>query len=146
MSEENAQTLKVVKALRQRLPGAVTFKHTDMYTMGVPDFSVTLRGLTTWYEAKYLDEKCVHHVVGSVPSVDKVAVRPRLHVPAVQWETLRRLGRGYLVVYTARGAALTHVAGFRESVELISLVLRDLPALVAQIVRLAEEGKEDFYS
>jgi hypothetical protein len=43
--------LRTLKA-HPSLQGAVIFKHSDFYTMGVPDFTITIRGRTTWWEVK----------------------------------------------------------------------------------------------
>src|SRR6266705_795601 len=105
---ESDYTRQVIRALRQRLPHGVTFKHADLFTMGVPDFTVTVKRCTNWLEGKKLGPETV--------TDGFVILRPARHVPAVQWETLRRLGRGHLVIYTDYGHAITHVKGLRESV------------------------------
>lgn len=130
---ETDYTRQLVKAVKDRLPTAVAFKHADMFTMGVPDFSVTLHGNTTWFEAKRLDQKCV-----KVEQRPIVIVRPAVHVPAIQWENLRRLMRGWLVVYTEHGHALTHVSGFRESVGVLRLQLMPMIELANSIVSAAQ--------
>jgi hypothetical protein len=38
--------------LRRKIPEATIFKHNDYYTSGIPDFSVTVQDLTTWFEVK----------------------------------------------------------------------------------------------
>jgi hypothetical protein len=51
---ESAFTRKLLKDLRARLVprGAVLYKHNDFYTAGVPDFTITIGGRTTWWEIK----------------------------------------------------------------------------------------------
>jgi len=44
----------IVDHLRERLPGAVVFKHNDRITAGIPDVSVTYGGRTTWLEVKLI--------------------------------------------------------------------------------------------
>jgi hypothetical protein len=75
MSTEAQFTGSLLRELRRRMPEAVVFKFNDRFTSGIPDCSVTLDGITTWFELK----------VGTN------------HVTRIQWETLRRLKRGYLV-------------------------------------------------
>jgi len=48
---EASVTARLVQAVRS-LPGFVVFKHNDAKTAGIPDVSVTARGLTTWIEVK----------------------------------------------------------------------------------------------
>lgn len=43
----------LVEALRQHLRGAVVIRHEDRFTSGIPDVSVTLLGLTSWWECKH---------------------------------------------------------------------------------------------
>jgi hypothetical protein len=136
---ESDYTRQLIRALRQRLPKAVTFKHADMFTMGVPDFSTTLSRCTNWFECKLIDARQVeklHPLVGA-----HVIVKPRRDVPAIQWETLRRLGRGHLIVYTDHGHAVTHVKGLRESITMMRLRLVPLVDLVNHVVTIAEQGE-----
>src|SRR5258708_38880993 len=57
--KEAAFTAKLLKALRSHaaLHDAVIWKHSDFYTKGVPDFSVTLNSYTTWWECKIKPNK-----------------------------------------------------------------------------------------
>jgi hypothetical protein len=150
MATEADYTRKIVKALKQRLPNAVTFKHADMFTMGVPDYSVTRGGVTTWFEAKHLDEaknwdfSTPDYQRGGLlnPRPDIIRLRPTLDVPAAQWETLRRLLRGYLVLYTPHGHAITRVTGFRDSVGHMRLQMITIEELVRRIIEVSEM-KED---
>lgn len=132
MKTETEHTRWLTKELRRRLPRSVVFKHCDLYTAGVPDLSVTLAGVTTWFEAKRL-----------AAAGDGVVVVRRQDVPAVQWETLWRLGRGYLVVYTAGGHALTHVAGPWRSVERMTLRLMSPAELIAGALALIKSSKTE---
>lgn len=54
MKTEKAFLAKLLPDLRKLLEpkGAVIFKHNDFYTSGVPDFTITIDGRTTWWEAK----------------------------------------------------------------------------------------------
>lgn len=51
---EGAFTSKLLKKLRDHsaLKDAVIFKHSDYFTRGVPDFSISINSLTTWWEVK----------------------------------------------------------------------------------------------
>jgi hypothetical protein len=49
---EASVTSVLLSVLRHRLPGFVVLKHNDAKTAGIPDISVTGRGLTTWLEIK----------------------------------------------------------------------------------------------
>jgi hypothetical protein len=141
MTSENSYTQELVKGVRARLKKAVTFRHTDLFTKGVPDFSVTRGGVTSWFEAKYLDDsRLLRYENGDA----FVVVRPTLHVPLIQWENLRLLLYGYLVVYTPAGHALTHVSGKRETVG--QMKLRLMPTMVNlanAVVKAAEGSKEN---
>ena len=50
---ESSLTTDLLRELRARLPGAVVMKHSELRLSGVPDFSVTLGGRTSWFEVKY---------------------------------------------------------------------------------------------
>jgi hypothetical protein len=58
MTESQFQT-KLLRALKQHpaLKDAVIFKHSDRFNRGVPDFSVTINGRTTWWEIKMLPNR-----------------------------------------------------------------------------------------
>lgn len=148
---ESDYTRKVVKALKQRLPTAVTFKLADMFTMGVPDFTVTRNGVTSWFEAKLLDE--TKHWDFSSPVAmgmtsarpDVIRLQPTRDIPGAQWETLRRLVRGYLVLYTPHGHAVTRVSGLRETVGPMRLKMITLEQLVKNIIAAAENGHEEYW-
>ena len=45
----------LLASLRKTLIWAVILKHADWVTAGIPDFSVTGYGLTSWWEMKYAD-------------------------------------------------------------------------------------------
>lgn len=137
MNNESFYTRKVIKELRARIPHAVTFKHADMFTMGVPDFTITFSGVTTWFEAKKLEnDQCV-----LVNDLTYVNLRPKLHVPAVQWETLRRLVRGYLVVYTDLGHTVLHVSGHRDDVTSMRLQLKPFLTMVNELIETAKNNE-----
>jgi hypothetical protein len=76
---ESDFTRKLLKALRARMPGAVIIKHCNPLTAGVPDFSVTHEGVTTWCEVKLTTNR-------------------RIFQP-LQLEMLRRL-RGYYLIWS----------------------------------------------
>ena len=117
---ESDYTAELVKKLKVQVKRGLVLKHCDRYTKGIPDLTVTWHGLTTWFEAKHLPNT----QVGSNGDARLcVTIRPDPDVPAVQWETLRLLERGYLIAYTSRGHAVIHVAGFRESVKTLRLLL-----------------------
>jgi hypothetical protein len=50
---ESSLTTDLLKALRAALPNAVVLKHNERVLSGVPDFSVTLAGRTSWWEVKF---------------------------------------------------------------------------------------------
>jgi len=54
MGPESKFTREIMKSLRehQLLKDAVIFKHNDFYTAGIPDLTITINGLTTWFELK----------------------------------------------------------------------------------------------
>lgn len=49
---EKFLTGKLIAEFNRSLNGAVVLKHTDQFTSGVPDLSVTWGGATTWIEVK----------------------------------------------------------------------------------------------
>ncbi len=51
MNEKNAVTL-LQRAISNRMPGGVIFKHADRVNAGVPDLSVSAYSRTIWLEAK----------------------------------------------------------------------------------------------
>jgi hypothetical protein len=128
---ENEQTRRLIYGLKMLLPEAVIIKHTDMFTKGVPDFSVTEDGKTTWWEAKVIDAQAGEDVI----------LRPKRDVDAVQWETLRRLKCGYLIIYTPSGdAAMIHVNQKRASLVSVKLKLAALGDLAERIAYLVRES------
>lgn len=50
--KETQLSSRLTKSLRAAMPGCVVFKHTDMYTSGIPDTSVTWMKRTVWLEVK----------------------------------------------------------------------------------------------
>ena len=133
---ENEHTRELVAEIRKRLPHGVAWKHTDLATAGIPDLSVTYRARTIWAEAKLIDED--RYLRPCQLGRHCVEVIPRLHVPGLQWEELRKLGNGYLVIYTPLGHALTHVNGYRQTVERLHLRLSPLEAVARQVVDLVK--------
>lgn len=80
---ESQFTQNILAELRKRLPHAVIVKLNDSMTAGLPDFFVTHDGMTTFFEVK----KC---------SWSKA-------FEALQYETLRRLRRGWYIINTPDG-------------------------------------------
>lgn len=54
---ESVFTSVLLKHLRAAMPTAVIFKNCDFYTAGIPDFSVSMDGITTWFEVKIAPNK-----------------------------------------------------------------------------------------
>ena len=48
----------LMKAFQQHLPEALTLRHEDQFTAGIPDLSVHLNNLTSWWEIKYANPLC----------------------------------------------------------------------------------------
>lgn len=83
MPSESRFTQRLIKALRARLSSAVILKHSDSYTSGIPDFSITNfdsgpHAKVVWIEVKLLGP-------------------PSTMFRALQVEMLRRLGGYYLI-------------------------------------------------
>lgn len=141
MTTESAFTSKLIGELRRLLgPRAITFKHADLFTAGIPDFSTTVAGATTWFEAKRLPPERI--------SGGRICFHGWEDIEPLQWETLARLERGYLVVYTPRLFAVTHVAGaWRSLPQGRCLWLGGVTwlQLVGQVARLArvKSGYDD---
>jgi hypothetical protein len=55
LNEENRVLGSVLSALRSTLPvgRSLVIKHNDSFTQGVPDFSLSVTGYTSWWEAKF---------------------------------------------------------------------------------------------
>lgn len=70
-------TYKLTSKLRKLLPEATVFKHADGYTAGIPDFSLTIHGRTSWVEVKLITNKKIFE--------------------PLQLATLKRLGGWYIV-------------------------------------------------
>jgi hypothetical protein len=52
VKNEQSLTRKLIDVLKELLPGSVVLKHTDQFTAGVPDLTVTWGWLTSWIEVK----------------------------------------------------------------------------------------------
>jgi len=143
MRLETATSRELVSRLKKLMPSGVVFKHCDMLTKGIPDISVSYKGRTIWSEAKYIDD--VTRISGDEKKY--VSLVPKLDVDGVQWELLRKMGNGYLVVYTDYGSAFTHVNGCRTSVSSIRLRLYSLESvamLMLETVKASSKrAKED---
>jgi hypothetical protein len=53
VNEETKHQNKCLKLLHAELVGAVVIKHSEGFTSGVPDVSVTWQGKTSWWEFKH---------------------------------------------------------------------------------------------
>ena len=49
---EGKVTQKLLKELRNKIPSAWICKHSNSYVGGIPDFSITYRDSTSWWEIK----------------------------------------------------------------------------------------------
>lgn len=84
MPSESQFTSKLLKALRARMPNAVVLKHSDSFSGGIPDFSITSfdpyisEKRTAWIEVKLLGP-------------------PSVMFKPLQVEMLRRLGGAYII-------------------------------------------------
>ena len=133
---ESEHTAKLLRELRRVMRGATVVKLSDNYTRGLPDFFVTTtRGVTTWFEAKLI----VGRERLGVRSAT-VTIWPKRDVPLLQWETLRRLVRGHVVVYTAGGVATFPVRTARHlALPSFDLELASMTAAAEKIGRTCEE-------
>jgi hypothetical protein len=112
---ESQFTQKLLKALRARLPQAVIIKFNDQRTSGIPDVVIVNEGRATWLEVKNFDQ--VKDIFSHHPLIGPSLDIPLHKVPALQWETLRRLKRGCLVVKgPGHWCAVLHIANTRGSV------------------------------
>jgi hypothetical protein len=103
-----------LKKLRGHLPDAVVMKHNDQSLIGMPDVSVTYRGLTLWIEAKLLDLP-----KGTLHSDDELlAIQKRLAAAPVQLATCTKLGKAghclYLIFW--RHSGLSFYCPITESI------------------------------
>jgi hypothetical protein len=49
---EAQYTKRYLDECKQEMPGSVVMKHSDRFTSGIPDASITYKGTTRWYEFK----------------------------------------------------------------------------------------------
>lgn len=89
---ESQFTQRLLRELRRRMPDAVIFKHNDRTTGGIPDFSITVGGKTTWWEVKVYPNK----------------------LSTLQMETLRRLGSACAYLVISRGEAFSRIIANSE--------------------------------
>jgi hypothetical protein len=90
----------LMKKLREKLPGSVVFKHADLGLKGLPDCSVTWKGLTLWLEFKLMDSASRYNPWGYY-CLGKI-IRARLSKAPVQLATcqaLNRAGHCFYVVW-----------------------------------------------
>ena len=48
----------LMKTFKTSCPTAVTIRHEDLFTKGIPDLSVSYDGKTSWWEIKYANPSC----------------------------------------------------------------------------------------
>lgn len=48
---------ELCRYLRENLPECVIIRHEDMFTAGIPDFSISYKRRTFWFEVKYANPK-----------------------------------------------------------------------------------------
>ena len=120
MNESQWTSQKLLPALRRKMPDAVIVKLNDATTEGLPDFFVCLEGVTTFFEVK---------------------LKMPYFLP-LQYETLRRLQRGYYIIWGSDEGILQHVLapwveslGFKHVSDAVirSNVLLDFERLITQI-------------
>lgn len=92
MKNETEYSGELVKALKSVMPNSVIFKHTDMYTSGIPDISATWLRCTSWIEVKVA-------VGGKIKSQKK----------RLQLETCKSLERVGICLYVVYTELNTHV-------------------------------------
>lgn len=85
---------KLRKELKKQMPESEIIKIADQYTAGIPDFAVIVYGVTTWFELKLFTNK-------------------KLFEP-IQYERLRRMGRGYYIFWGLKTGIVFHVWGSAE--------------------------------
>lgn len=140
---ESKYTRELMKSLRTHMQDATIFKIADMFTMGVPDICITpFDGVSTWFEAKFIDEYPCLLTENADSALKHILLKPKSHVPAVQWETLRRLRRGYVIVYTPWGHALTYVGVPRDNITVVRLRLFPFANLVEMVIAEARRKEQ----
>jgi hypothetical protein len=92
---ESTLTRGLLKTLRAAFPDGVIIKHSDSYTSGVPDISVTWNGRTTWIEVKFANPRVL----------DK-------GVQALMMKRLANAGSAVYVIYTREKT--THIVKLLE--------------------------------
>lgn len=93
---------EVLRRVRHLLPEGVCFKHSDNYTAGMPDFSISIHGATAWFESKLSSNR-------------------RWYEP-IQLELLKRL-HGYYLIYDTK----TKIGQIFPSSDVIEVVKVGLP-------------------
>lgn len=53
---ESSLTQDQLAQIQKMMRAAVIMKHADKYHTGYPDFSLTWRGITSWWEVKFYDD------------------------------------------------------------------------------------------
>lgn len=133
---EAQYTQKLLRELRGRLGSrGVVLKHADLFTAGIPDFSITVNGITTWFEAKRFEK----NRIANTEYGNRIFLgHEQDDVDAIQWETLRRLGRGFIIVYTPIGCGIHLVTESWKNMK-ISIPLYHWETLVDTILSISME-------
>lgn len=114
---ESKFTGELLKALRAMMPDAVVLKHTDLFTGGIPDFSVTIDRKTTWFEVK---------MNNNVPTELQEAVLLRLHrAYVITYDEFRHCGA--IEWINKHGKAMLFVRGTKQE-------------LLQEIIKLCKEA------
>jgi hypothetical protein len=106
--------------------------------MGIPDIMINVDGLTTFFECKYFEDPTF------VENNTHVMLDPK-KIPPIQWEVLRRLKRGWLVVFTEEGHGVVPVTVPREEARKIKLFMMPLEALARFMIDVSRRDKYDIH-
>ena len=82
---ETQFTSKLIKELRQCLPGSFIMKHADGYSAGIPDISISSGRDTLWLEAKLTSNPKIFEPL-------QFAILEKLHGHYIIWDTKSRRG------------------------------------------------------
>jgi hypothetical protein len=82
--------------LRANLPDAVIFRHEDHFTAGIPDFSITCNGATSWIEAKVITD--AHGFMAKkIQTLNMVKLNDQGHAFYVVWDSSDKQSRTAIV-------------------------------------------------
>ena len=84
----------LMKELREHLLGAVTLRHEDRFTSGIPDISVTWHGRTTWWECKHATPSLVSQGIQELTLLRLAAAG---HARYIVWQERRGVRRTMIV-------------------------------------------------